>query len=479
MAQLGRNDPCHCNSGKKYKKCHLPLEEGRDRRSALLESARSLRSKNLALLEAMGYIFGLSRPWKQVKEDFSEAQVREFYSFVAGLWPTHTNLVDLFPEPDSSLRALYLGENEPEMMLQNVFRFSLYTDQIILLNPFINPNVVAKAYNPTLHPGEWKLQTLRIVFHLLLLSPWIDAGLVMLIPDPGDFDWSLRNKTWKLAQERLEGWEPSAEDIDSSAIKWRTRRSFLMAPRDYLERVTREATPGISDEQIQNVLSEIESERANDPLLLNETLDRIPGQMLAANMGANLEMGLYISELTGAFPYTNVKSRWKEILGARKKLDTTAEIWSPLTNAFQQLTFKFLDNVDSQFACTLRQEQRLEGFRAYLRRLWNTVGGEADPSKSEGLARDFRDELLQAFNEASAEWDKIDRDLLKWGLPKMGGGAGIGAVASAIATGHMSLEFGAAGFVIEGISELIQSAMKRREFRKKTPMSVFIDLEHR
>jgi hypothetical protein len=27
MEKLGRNDECHCGSGKKYKKCHLPLEE--------------------------------------------------------------------------------------------------------------------------------------------------------------------------------------------------------------------------------------------------------------------------------------------------------------------------------------------------------------------------------------------------------------------------------------------------------------------
>jgi preprotein translocase subunit SecA len=26
--KVGRNDPCPCGSGKKYKKCHLPMEEG-------------------------------------------------------------------------------------------------------------------------------------------------------------------------------------------------------------------------------------------------------------------------------------------------------------------------------------------------------------------------------------------------------------------------------------------------------------------
>jgi SEC-C motif len=27
MPKLGRNDPCHCGSGRKYKQCHLPIEE--------------------------------------------------------------------------------------------------------------------------------------------------------------------------------------------------------------------------------------------------------------------------------------------------------------------------------------------------------------------------------------------------------------------------------------------------------------------
>ena len=29
---IGRNDPCHCGSGKKYKKCHLEADEAKDRK---------------------------------------------------------------------------------------------------------------------------------------------------------------------------------------------------------------------------------------------------------------------------------------------------------------------------------------------------------------------------------------------------------------------------------------------------------------
>lgn len=37
--QLGRNDPCHCGSGKKYKQCHLAADEA---------AAREARAKAVA-----------------------------------------------------------------------------------------------------------------------------------------------------------------------------------------------------------------------------------------------------------------------------------------------------------------------------------------------------------------------------------------------------------------------------------------------
>jgi hypothetical protein len=424
----------------------------------------------MSLLASMADIFGLERPWNKVKDGMTDSQIREFYTFIAQLWPVDTDSRLIMPAPDTTLRALYLGENEPELMLQNVFRFCLYADQIVIVNPFDNPNMMAEEFNPILHPGEWRLQTLRLVYHLMLLAPLIEAGLVILIPDPGDFNRDLRVRTWDLATKRLQGWKPSDEDLDISLVMHRAMRTMLLFPRSYMEEKAREAIPGISDPDTKKLMDHIEQERANDPLLPNDTLDRLGGQFEAGRMGANLEMGMYICQATGAFPYTNVKFRWKEILGARQDLNETAQVWSPLTNAFQQLTFKFLEKVDSKFACSMRQDGRLEGFRSYLRKLWNAVGGDPDPAKAESLARDFRDELTQAFNEAKGEWQAIDRDLLKWGIPKLGGALAAGLFSPALAVG---------GFAVAGLSEIIQAEMKRREFRKKVPMSVFIDLEHK
>lgn len=194
-------------------------------------------------------------------------------------------------------------------------------------------------------------------------------------------------------------------------------------------------------------------------------------QYMAARMSANLEMGLYICHATGAFPYTNVRFRWNEILRAREELDPTAQVWSPLTKAFQELSFKFLNKVDSNFACSVRSDGRLGGFRSFLKKVWNAVGGEPNLNESERLARDFRDELTNAFNEAKADWDAIDRDLIK--------ALGTGALAGAVAAGKFSPALAGSGFAVAGLAGLIGAEMKRREFRKKIPMSIFIDLDER
>lgn len=42
MRKLGRNEPCHCGSGKKYKKCHLRDDEARELAKARTERMRAL-----------------------------------------------------------------------------------------------------------------------------------------------------------------------------------------------------------------------------------------------------------------------------------------------------------------------------------------------------------------------------------------------------------------------------------------------------
>jgi SEC-C motif len=48
--KIGRNDPCHCGSGQKYKKCHLPADDAA--RSAELAAAAAAAAAAQAKADA-------------------------------------------------------------------------------------------------------------------------------------------------------------------------------------------------------------------------------------------------------------------------------------------------------------------------------------------------------------------------------------------------------------------------------------------
>jgi hypothetical protein len=76
----------------------------------LIRSAKTLQNKNEALLAAATDIFGLYRPWGQVKDGLSDARIREFHRLVASLWPVGTDQRQILPPLDSSLRFCTLAK---------------------------------------------------------------------------------------------------------------------------------------------------------------------------------------------------------------------------------------------------------------------------------------------------------------------------------------------------------------------------------
>lgn len=88
MSKLGRNDPCHCGSGLKYKKCHEPIEKAAEKeRLMLLEGARYLRRDFLKFARderfAQDFAAALSHYWNGLytfdnAEEMSENEAFRF-----------------------------------------------------------------------------------------------------------------------------------------------------------------------------------------------------------------------------------------------------------------------------------------------------------------------------------------------------------------------------------------------------------------
>ena len=348
----------------KYKHCHIgkPFDPGRD---------STLYARNLILLGAVDDIFRFARgrSWSDFKKNISGEQIRELYMVQARLWPRGIDWAALMPNPgDGKLSALYLGDIRPELTLQNILRFSLYSDRIFVVDPFLNPNNMKPEYSPIENPNKYKQDTLKLVHFLHLVAPWIRSKMLCLIPDPGELNVKLKWETIRLARERRGDSEFDPRDFENARAHGQEnlRRVLYALPDEQLLRQVKRAGMTLTPEEEQAVLAYARRELKDDPIALEQSLDR-EGQLVPLRGGANLETALLICSMTDAFPYTNMHTVWRWLIEAHDQLSDTARLWSPFTKAFQALDFRFLNNVNPEFAQHIRDEGRLESFRAMLR----------------------------------------------------------------------------------------------------------------
>ncbi len=386
------------------------------------------------------------------------------YLRICSIYPPDTDIASILPSPSSNLRALYVGLPAPELAAQSICQFSLYADEILVTNPFPIPWFLSREYSPLRHPELYLQSTLRMLGFINAVSPWIAKGLVTLVPNPGHFDVRLLHETSKAAHERLG--HISSEDVnldDPALLSSETQKRLLLTmPRQYLESVVSKTSPDLSPAEVDELLDDIEAMRKNDPYTLPQDIGDSGGQLEIFDLGGSLEMTLLVARMAGAFPYTNINFKWREIQHSQGELSDSAKIWTPLTRAFQNLEFEFLNNVDSDFAANLRGDGRLESFRQFLRKVWQAASSDENNEES---IREFCDELTDAHRKAQAEWVDIDRRLVHHSAGSVVGG----------------LSLGLAGWptIAALVAALLNSRMKRSQFAKTNPMSVFIDLERK
>jgi hypothetical protein len=358
----GRNAPCPCGSGKKFKRCHLAMQEPPRARLNV-----SLEERNTVFLDAVHTIFELDRgTWLDVKRRVTSDRVRELYKAHDFIWGA--GLHDVLPTPSSKLTSLFLGRIDPEDLALRIFRFGLYTERILVLNPFTFPTPPGR--HPMEDPASYLRDTLQLVYFVARMEPWIRAGFVTLIGDPMAYDPALRVESMNKAEARakaLGGLDPrDMQDAEETRLD-QARRLFGSMPRSSVEAQVERTYPDCSPERRAEIVESIIKSNADDPLGLPPFEDLGPGtppprEMVLARHGTTLESGLLICNQTGAFPYTESHTKWRELLSAAESFPEHARTWSPLTNAFQSLDFHFLNNVDASFAKRIREEGRLVGF---------------------------------------------------------------------------------------------------------------------
>jgi nucleoside phosphorylase len=434
----------------------------------------SLRERNLVLLEAAEGIFPSRsvEDWSSIKRSISGNQVRSLYEVIATLWPVDTRLTNLVTASDK-LRALYVGDMQPHILARNIFRFSLYTDEILLVDPFQNPHTSSAEANPLQNPDAFKSDTLKLLLCLKEIAPWIRAGIVTLVPNPGIFDADLRRKVQRIAPTLLtEDMARMDEHEEREYHEW-FGRILMSHPESTIVAGLRMYNPRITDRQIRECLADIRELQRTDPLALEQEQTE---QFYIKRTGAGIPLSLYLCHIFDAFPYATSQGPWDALRSLESKDEEFfraprgSNVWTPLTHSFHGLKFRFLDNVDTSFALGIRQEGRLAGFRDLLREIWKSATSSASERDIRTQALEFQDKVAVAYESAQADWQKIDKDLVDC--------SGLVAGAGLIA-GALDLSFPLAGVGVGLLSQLVGSRMKRRQYRRRVPMSVLVDLSRK
>ena len=197
---LRPNDYCGCGSGKKFRGCCQ--NKAINKRSSWKEL--SIRERNLTLLNGVVDILDLddSKNWIEVRRDLTNEQVSEIYQLYEALWPKETDILSLLPKTDGTPRAVYTGIIHPELITEFALGASLYFQEIIIQHPLLHPGTVKEEFNPVKNPQSHRLEFIKSILQFIIIMPLVEAGIVILVPDPCNFDQHLHRQMLSMAEAR-------------------------------------------------------------------------------------------------------------------------------------------------------------------------------------------------------------------------------------------------------------------------------------
>jgi hypothetical protein len=402
-ADLRPNDNCGCGSGHKFKRCcqNLPTE---DRPTW---EVYSIRERNLMFCRAVEDILGLNagKSWQDVQRELSDDQVKRIHEAFGSLWPEDTDLPSLLPKPRAGiLRAVYLGISDPRIISSLVLGWLSYFDEIVLAHPFINPLHMRPEYSPTLSPSQHKEQTLKNVLLLFMLDPFIQAGYIHLIPNPGDFDRQFFRAILDMAKERTVSWRPSRErgGLQKAVADDDFRRMMLRRPEASLRSSIRREFPEASATQIDATVAYAKSQLEADPFALLQPVE--PGEAGAqfhCSKGYNLEVAMFLASLTGSIIYTDIDAHWQHLhLHAQDARGAEDSHRAPVAEAFH--TAEFPIQLDAQLMFGELRRGRFVRIKEELSALAEATQQQGHAPRTDQLSS----KILKAAESAQRAWSK-------------------------------------------------------------------------
>ena len=414
------SDVCPCGSGATFDACCEPLQAWERPPWDVM----SLRERNLVLIRAVAGILGLDadRSWDDVRRELSDDQVARIHNLVRALWPEGTDLAALLPRPNRRVvRTVYMGLSDPRTVASSVISLAPLFDQLLVMDPFLNPANMRPEYSPVESPSQHKQQFLKNVLFLLMIEPLIKAGKLLLFPDPGDLVPEFQRAMRTMAEERTAEWRFQDRHMDD--LRWLAQddfqRSLSQLPSNALRSMAKRSSPELTDVDVDRFVADMRKQQQRDPLALLQSLP--PGEsgaQLTAVRSVNLEVALFIAQLTGAVIVTDIKALW-EHLHLHTRLSSSVADSEKLDSQSGPFTIRL--HADPISALALSASPEAAAVRATLRAICAAVAAHQFHNHTGKLISQFEERLRLLTNVADRDLTQATDDTaLRLSIPVRG-----------------------------------------------------------
>ena len=159
--KISRNSECPCGSRLKYKKCCEGTIDWTDKKSWFSNTLyRNLKlyGKNRHLYNIVGGALQLDNDdepnIESIKSACTPAAVKLIHESIIDLWPDTSDLYRIYDEIKPLNTGFYTGSYFPYSILKGITKHSLYTDKILLIEPFQDPRSFRDEFSPIVHPEK-------------------------------------------------------------------------------------------------------------------------------------------------------------------------------------------------------------------------------------------------------------------------------------------------------------------------------------
>lgn len=412
--------------------------------------------------------------WDSISNKITVEKIKMTYRFFSNLFPLNHNYSEELRKSSTDFTSIHYGTLKGSKIIDEVVRFSLYSEKIIVFHPIQNPSVTNREFDPRINPKLWLPDFLESLYFYTVIQKWVKLGIVKLIVNPYEYDLKLRDEIDKQTRKRV--LESKLDDqILHNEILDNIAEQFAPSYKknskeEIIESLCKMGNPIFTDKQSEDLANRIlKVMPAINPLFNNLNKKLMSSSTLNPTKGGGpLESLLYISEKTGGNLYTPSEYKWNQIqeFGVN-------DFWIKANKLYADIPMSFLNNVDTNFALELRQQNRLAGVRQELKKIYKELDATNINNFSPQKLKFIQEGFIEELNKAESEWKLIrnQADIARkhWFLTHL---------AVPVVTNHISLLPIAIGSAAWFIRNEADAKEKLKNYRQKTPISVFVDLKN-